>query len=123
MQNSKSEFREEFNKRTYRWVLRLISFLESLPSNATSDVLIKQLLRSGTSIGANLRESRAGSSRKDFTNFLNHALKSANESEFWLAIFRDTKRGNSAEVQWLMEEVSAIAKILASSIITAKGKK
>jgi len=81
--------------RIYRWVLGLIAFLDTLPQDTLSRTIVSQLLRSGTSVGANYIEAQAASSRKDFANFLQHALKSANESKFWLAILRDTRRGNT----------------------------
>jgi four helix bundle protein len=65
-----------------------------LPKNTSSQIISKQLLRSGTSIGANYIEAQGSSSKKDFTNFFHHSLKSANESKFWLAIIRDTNKGD-----------------------------
>ena len=82
-----------------------------------------QLLRSGTSIGANYIEAIAGSTRKDFTNFLSHALKSANESKFWLSLLKDTKKGNLTKIDTLLKELIQIANILASSIKTLRTNK
>ncbi len=69
-------FKTEFKKRLYRFTLSLIEFIDSLPNNNVSRRLGDQLLRSGTSIIANFVEGQAGSSKKDFTNFMNIALKS-----------------------------------------------
>ena len=79
-------------------------------------------MRSGTSIGANYFEARAASSKIDFTNFFNHSLKSANESKFWLEILIDARKCNSPQANELLKEVSEIANIFASSILTLKGK-
>lgn len=79
-------------------------------------------MRSGTSVGANYVESQAGSSRKDFANFLSISLKSANESKYWLALLRDTKRVDSKELEGILNELEEISKILAASIITTKNK-
>ncbi len=86
-------------------------------------VIYKQLIRSATSIGANIIEAQAGSSRKDFTNFFSYALKSANESKFWLGLLRDSGKIDSGRASGLLNETAELANILASSIITLKGKR
>ncbi|MDI6689244.1 MAG: four helix bundle protein [Actinomycetota bacterium] len=89
MQNDKVKFKKEFKERVYRFILKLIKFIDNLPKDSSSRIIGDQLLRSGTSIGANYIESKAASSKRDFVNFFNHSLKSANESRFWLALLRD----------------------------------
>jgi four helix bundle protein len=123
MENDNAKFKNEFKKRLYYWVLRLIKFLDKLPKTSVNDVMGKQLLRSGTSILANYIEANSASSRKDFINFFTHSLKSANESKVWLTLFRDLNKGNRDETEWLLNELIEIAKILATSILTLKGKK
>ena len=86
-------------------------------------VIARQLLRSGTSIGANIIEAQASSSRKEFANFLNYSLKSANESKFWLALLRDSGKARTESVNSLLTETKELANILASSILTLKGKR
>jgi len=81
------------------------------------------LLRSATSIGANIIEAQAASSRKDFKNFLNHALKSANETKFCLALLRDSGKKSKEDMELLLKEAKELSNILASSIITLKNKK
>ena len=56
------------------------------------NTLVNQLLRSSTSIGANIIEAQAGRTKRDFTNFLTHALKSANETKYWLGLLRDARK-------------------------------
>ena len=123
MENDKSKFKIDFKKRLYQWTLRLVKFISSLPKSATNEVISKQLLRSGTSVIANYIEATSASSRKDFTNFFTHSLKSANESKLWLALLRDTEQGDSARLEWLLEELVQICKMFASSILTLKGKR
>ena len=123
MQNDNVKFKIEFKKRLYNWVLKLIRFIDLLPKNITSEVIGKQLLRSGTSILANYVEANSASSKKDFINFFTHSLKSANESKVWLAIIRDLNRGNKKNLEWLLGELLEISNVLASSILTMKGKK
>ena len=123
MENDKSKFKNEFKKRLYSWVLRLIKFIDKLPRNSVCDVMGKQLLRSGTSVLANYVEANSASSKKDFINFFNHSLKSSNESKVWLTLLRDTDKGDKNELHWLLKELLELSNILASSIITLKGKK
>lgn len=123
MENDKSKFKSEFKARLYRWVVRLIKFIDKLPKDSVCNVMGKQLLRSGTSILANYIEANSASSRKDFTNYFTHSLKSANESKVWLTLLRDTGKGERAELDTLLKELTEIANMLASSILTLKNKK
>lgn len=120
---SNQEFSKVLKRRIYHWILRLIKFVDSLPKNdSVCRIAGDQLIRCGTSGGANYVEAIAGSSAKDFTNFLTYALKSANESKFWLALLRDTNRGDKNEINYLLAEITEIANILGSSIKTLKDK-
>ena len=92
MKNDNVNFKSEFRKRLYDWVLRLIRFIDKLPRDSVCSVIGKQLLRSGTSILANYVEANSSSSRKDFINFFTHSLKSANESKIWITLLRDLVR-------------------------------
>lgn len=91
MENHSSKFKCSLKDRAFQYSLLVIRFLEALPRDATTYVIGKQLLRSATSIGANIIEAQAGSSKRDFTNFMNHALKSANESLYWVRLVIDAK--------------------------------
>ena len=122
MENDKEKFKNEFKRRLYQWVLRLVKFIDKLQKDSTSVVIGKQLLRSGTSILANYIEANSASSKKDFTNFFTHSLKSANESKVWLALLRDTQKGDIKELSWLLKELIEISNIFASSLLTLKGK-
>ena len=79
--------------------------------------LLDQLVRSATSIEANVVEGRAGSSRKDWKNFFVIALKSANETKYWLCLIRDTMSVSKPKIAELIKEADEILKILASIII------
>ncbi len=123
MQNDKSKFKDEFKRRLYTFTLRLIEFIDKLPKGNVSMRIGDQLLRSGTSIIGNYVEGRAASSKKDFTNYFNHSLKSSNESKLWFALLRDSKRAKTEDVAWFLSELDEIAKVFASSILTLKGKR
>lgn len=75
MENDKSKFKNDFKKRLYAWVLRIVKRVDTLPKDSVDEVMGKQLLRSGTSVLANYIEANSASSRKDFTNYFTHALK------------------------------------------------
>ena len=118
------EFKEQFKKRLYAFIIELVKVVERLPKNdELCKVADNQIIRSVTSIGANYIEAQAASSRKDFTNFLHHSLKSANESKFWLALLRDTNKGDEDKINMLLKELAEISNSLASSILTLKGKR
>ena len=123
MQNQNSKFKIKLKDRAYQYSIKIIEFLDALPKDISSQVIAKQLLRSATSIGANIVEAQASSSKRDFTNFFNHALKSANESLYWLGLLRDTKKINNVQLECLLNETKELANILGSSVLTLRGKR
>jgi len=123
MEKDKSKTKYEFKNRLYSFVIRLIEFIDKLPNDNVSKRLADQLLRSGTSILGNYVEGQSASSRKDFTNFFNYSLKSANESKIWLELLRDSKRTTQDSVAWFLKELDELANIFASSILTLKNKR
>ena len=123
MQNQSSKLKNDLKRRAYQYSIAIIKFLDTLPKDTSSQVIAKQLLRSATSIGANVVEAKGASSRKDFTNFFSYSLKSANESLYWLGLLRDAKKINSPQLEYLLNETKELANILGSSILTLKGKR
>ena len=123
MQNGKVKFKKEFRARVYTFALDIIKFIEQLPKGQVSSIIGSQLLRSATSIGANVIEAQGASSRRDYTNFFTHALKSANETEFWLCLLRDSGKSEKDTTENLLLELAELSKILATSILTLKGKR
>lgn len=114
-------FKNNLIRRATNLALEIIKFIDRLnKKDYTVVTIIKQLLRSITSIGANIIEAQAASSRRDFINFLNHALKSANESKFWLNLLKDSNKAPGEQCKVLLQETNELANILASSIITLK---
>lgn len=120
---SNQEFAQNLIRRVYRYSLKVINLTDNLPKDRPSWVIGDQLIRSATSIGANIIEAQAASSKKDFINFLSHALKSANETKFWLGLLRDSGKAKITAINPLLEETKQIADILGSSILTLKGKR
>ncbi len=122
----RNELKKEFKVRLYKYIIRLLKFLTKLPNDPVVREIKSQLTRSGTSMGANHFEAEAASSKKDYQNFFHHGLKSANESKFWLAVLRDaglTPDNLKNECEYLLQETKEIANILASSLLTMKGKR
>jgi len=123
MQSQNSKVKTELKYRAYKYSIAIIEFLDSLPKNVSTTVITNQLLRSATSIGANVVEAKGASSKRDFTNFFNHALKSANESLYWLGLLRDAKKMNDSRLAYLLNETKELANILGSSVLTLRGKR
>ena len=123
MQNQNSKLKTDLKHRAYRYSIEIIGFIDTLSKDFSTEIIAKQLLRSSTSIGANIVEAKAASSKRDFTNFFSHALKSANESLYWLGLLRDGKKMNNPQIEHLLNEIKELANILGSSILTLKGKK
>lgn len=124
MQNNNEKLKTDLKKRVYFYALDVIKFIDRLDQKDLSgQIIAKQLLRSATSIGANIIEAQAGSTKKDFTNFFAYALKSANESKFWLGLFRDSGKADKNEAAKLLQETVEISNILGSSILTLKGRR
>lgn len=110
-------------EKSYSFSIRIICFLETLQKDFLSQIITKQLLRSATSIGANIIEAKGSGSRKDFANFFTYALKSANESECWLCLLRDSKKADAQYVENLLAENHSLCRMLGSSLLTLRGKK
>ena len=118
------KFKEELIQRSYIYSLKTIELANTLDKkDFVIQILLKQLVRSATSVSANIIEAQAASSKNDFINFLNHGLKSANETIFWLNLVRDSQKlkGNT-QLSFLSNESEALAKILGKSITTLKAK-
>lgn len=115
--------KKELNKRVYFYGIKIIKFLDKLPNKKLYWVIGDQLLRSGTSIGANIIEAQAASSKRDFINFYNHALKSANESKYWLCLLRDTGKAKKGRINPLLKETVELSNILGASILTMRKKR
>jgi len=103
--------------RAYYFSRDIIRFAGEADHDRMFASLFEQLLRSATSIGANVVESVAGSSKRDFLNFSRIALKSANETKYWLCLIHDTMSVDKAKVAALIREADELSKIIASIII------
>ena len=116
------DFKNKFNERIYKYALNIINFIGELPKDVASQVLAKQLMRSGTSVSANIIEAKSASLKKDYINFYTHALKSANESKLWINLIKDSAKMNGKIADELLRETTEISNIIGASIITMKKK-
>jgi len=116
------KFDSDFKKRIYYVVLTIIKLADEKKYNFVSEVLLKQLIRSSTSILANFVEGKSASSKKDFINYLHHSLKSTNESKVWISLLKDSDRISTEESNFIQKELKEFSKIFASSLITLKKK-
>lgn len=117
------EYKRLLINKSYRLSLEMIKFIDDAQQGFSSIIIFKQLVRSATSIGANIIEAQAGSSRRDFTNFLGHALKSANETRYWLGLLRDSGKVDKFQAEKLLNEAQELSKMLGSTVRALKGKK
>lgn len=116
------EFKKKLINRAFTLARNVIVLVDKFPNKRSAWIISDQLIRAATSIGANIIEAQAASSKKDFINFLNHALKSGNETKFWLELAKDISSSQLQEINILLKEVDELVRILGSSIATLKGK-
>lgn len=115
--------KQQLLNRIYDYALNVVIFCDSLSKNSLTQILAKQLLRSGTSISANVIEAQSSSSKKDFINFYTYSLKSANETKFWIRLLRDTGKVDKVKANIILKETGELCKIIAASILTMKNKR
>ena len=107
-------------EKSYQFAIKIVHLSQSLISVEREYVLSKQIIHSGTSIGALVRESEFAASRADFINKLTVALKEANEAEYWLMILFDTNFLTEIYFKELLANCKELIAMLVSSIKTAK---
>lgn len=123
-QNHSEKCKTELKYRCYYFSIEIIKLSEQLPNEKVYWIISDQLLRSATSIGANIIEAQAASSKRDFIKFFEISLKSANETKYWLGLLRDaTKKSDKEKINKLLKETEEISNILGASLLTLKNKR
>src|SRR5881394_3016184 len=112
--------RAEFVERTKKFALAVVALVEDLPAGRTADVIGKQLLRSGTSVGANYRAACRARSRKEFIAKMGIVEEEADESQFWLGLLLERKLLAAERLSSLHQEAGQIVAMTVSSIRTAR---
>jgi len=111
-----------FQQRTLDFAVRIVNFYKYLREEKKEYVISQQILRSGTSIGANVRESRNAQTSPDYLTKLNIALKEADETQYWLEVLYQSHIISEEEFDSLNNDLKPIIAILISSIKTLKQK-
>ena len=105
--------------KTYKFALDIIKIYQQM-INQNEFILSKQLVRSGTSIGANVEEATAAQSRKDFISKMSISSKEARETNYWLRLLRDSKLCEGIDYTYLIKESAEIIAILTSIVKTTQ---
>jgi len=111
---------EELKKRTKQFGLRVIKLTEALPSAKAANVIGNQLLRSGTSVGANYRSACRARSKPDFISKASIAIEEADESLYWMEMLVEAEIMPKEKLLALMKEANEIVAILTASVKTAR---
>jgi len=110
-------------EKSFNFSVRIVKFYQlKIKHNYNLDPLFKQLLRSGTSIGANVSEAQSAFTKKDFINKLGISLKESKETEYWLKLLNKTEIISEKEFKSLFNDCEEISKILTSIIKSSKLK-
>lgn len=117
--------KKHFKYRCFEFSLKIIDLLEDLPKDYIYKILGSQLLRSATSIGANIIEAQAGRTKKEFVNYYHIALKSLNETKYWIAILQGKLKKEQLKkvLTQLQSEATEIGNIIGASLLTLKNKR
>src|SRR6266567_2483845 len=119
MQNAAMQRTNDLLDRTKQFALETIKFWEGLPKDETSRILGRQLLRSGTSVGANYRAAHRAKSKADFISKMGTVLEEADESAYWIELLTDAGKIGPANSTPLHREANELVAIAVSSINTA----
>ena len=106
--------------KSYEFAIRIVKLARSLQTDAKEYVLSKQLLKSGTAIGALIREAEFGQSKADFTSKMSIALKEANETDYWLSILKDTGQIEEEQFGILRKDCQELIAMLVATVKTSK---
>lgn len=106
--------------KSFAFALRIVNLAKHLQVTEKEYVLSKQILRSGTSVGALVREAEHAESKADFIHKMSIALKEANESQYWLELLHQTKIINPASYQSINSDIIQILKLLTAIVKTSK---
>ena len=111
---------EELKQRTRQFALRIIRLVESLPQGRTAEVIARQLLRSGTSVGANYRAACRAKSTRDFISKMGIVEEEADETLYWMEVLSEADIVESEKLALLMKEADELLSIVVASIKTAR---
>ena len=114
---------EDIRERSFKFAIRVLKLCKGLPRDEINRILINQVAKSSTSIGANLEEAQGANTRPEFINCTNIAKKEARETRYWLLIIAEVNPQFKERMQEIIEESEAIVKILTASIKKLRTRK
>lgn len=112
----------ELKYRAFYLSIDIIHFLENIEHKQPIRIISDQLIRCITSVGANIVEAKSSSSKKEFLNYFQIALKSSNEAKYWLAMLKELLPEKKERINSFLKETEEISKIIGTSVLTMKGK-
>jgi four helix bundle protein len=107
-------------EKSYQFAIQIVKLSQLLQQDQKEFVLSKQLLRSGTAVGALIREAEFGQSKADFINKMSISLKEANETEYWLSLLKDTDFISEDQFVRLRSDCRELIAMLVATVKTAK---
>lgn len=110
-------------EKSYNFAIRIVKLAQFLREKKSEYILSKQLIRSGTSIGANIEEASGAQSDSDFIAKLHISLKEAKESHYWIRLLRDTDFITQAQAESMLTDLNEIITLLTRSLKTLKSRK
>lgn len=125
MDNNENIIRKEKSilvVKSYAFAVKIVNLIQFLQKEKSEYVLSKQVLRSGTAVGALIREAEFAQSKSDFVHKLSIALKEANETDYWICLLKNTNYISVSEYESLASDCSELIYILISSVKTVKNK-
>jgi four helix bundle protein len=114
---------EELRERTKQFAIRIIRLFRALPNVTDSQIMGKQLLRCGTSVGANYRAVCRSRSKAEFIARLGVVAEEADESVFWLELIEESKALNPKLLEEILKEARELSAIFSASLKTARGNR
>ncbi|MEM1001633.1 MAG: four helix bundle protein [Bacteroidota bacterium] len=109
--------------KSFQFSVKIVNLYKQITAEKKEFVMSRQLLKSGTSIGANVREAEQAESKSDFIHKLSISLKEANETEYWLDLLYETSYLDRLEYESIHNDVKELLKILVSIIKTSKSNR
>ena len=113
---------KDLPNRTKLFAVNVVRLVRALPAEKSTDVIAKQLVRSGTSVGANYRAACHARSKADFISKLGIVEEEADESVYWMELLVDTGSINIKKVEALIDEGKQLLKIVSASLVTARSR-
>ena len=116
-------FSQDLKQRTKEFALRIIKLFSALPKSVEAQVIGKQILRSGTSVGAQYREACRARSTAEFVSKMQSGLQELDETSYWMELLAESKVVNAKRLESLQDEANQLTAIFVTSVKTAKSKR